>query len=239
MPLELRRFVRSPFALVSFLIGMAFFPFAYVLGLGWDQSGSISWVLLNAYMVFTQFGMFILPAVMAAFVAKDYNEKTLLFYKSRGFSALRYHATKVVLLSAAMSFGCAVGLTGVCVAFGNFEAWLMVLAHCVAVVVTYYSFSAFLTWLLGSFIKSYFAAFAYFLAALMVAVKVPDLRFLHMFDQNGFVYKDLAASIFNLSTFNAVEAPHVVACLLYALAVFVLMGALSLVFKKRWLVNGI
>ncbi len=239
MLLEFRRFVRSPFALVSFFMGAGCFLFTYVTMLAFNQSQTIEQVLLSSYTVCTQHGMFWFSAVAVAFVAKDYNEKTLIFCKSLGFDALRYHMLRAALSSMSIALGCAVFLTVTCAVFGDFSAWLVMMVHYASVIVAYCSFSVLLSWLLGSFIKAYFATTIYFFAAVVLAFEIPSLRFLQAFDMNGFIYKDLQTSLSDFSTFNAVEAQRLVVCVLCALVVFAGTCVLSLVLKKRWVTNGI
>lgn len=245
MLLEIRRFIHSAFLPITVAIAAGFFGFGVVLEYATAQSAGVEIqmgvgeALLADYVIFTQFGLFILSALMVAYVCTDFNEHSILFYRSLGFSSARYHVAKTLTMVLFFTAGTIVGLTATCAVFGDFRPWLVMFLHYEAVVVTYFSLYALVACLLPTFIQAYFVIISYSIVAILVAVANPALRVFQFFDQNGFVYLDLQENITDLSTFVSNELPNLPICLGFAAAMLLLAVLVSYACKKRWLQNGI
>ena len=240
MLVELRRFSHGVYLPITVALSMGLFALGYVMQIpAYPDGVDLEGTLLGTYVVLTQLGVFILPALAASYVCLDFSEKSILFYRDLGMGSVRYFVAKDLCLILFFTLGATIGLSVTCLHFGDFRPFLSMLLHFVAVIVTYFSFYTMLACILGTFIRSYFVSFIYSLVALYVALSNEFLRFLQFFEQNGFVYKDLERNITDLSTFTANEMPHIPLCLAYALGIAVLNILVILLLKKRWLENGI
>lgn len=237
---EIKRFVRSIYLPITLAISIGLFALGYVMQIpGYPDGVDLAGTMLGTYVILTQMGIFILPALCAAYFCTDFNEHAILFYRELGYSSASYYLVKVITLTLFFSIGTLVGSFAACMAYGDLSPLPVMYVHYEAVILTYFAFYGTLACLLASFIKAYFASFAYSLIALYVALSVPALRFLQFFEQNGFVYKNLETNIANLSTFPEMELPHLSLCVVYAVAVLAINTLVIFILRKRWLRNGI
>lgn len=241
MKVELVRFIHSVYFPVTLGMAIGLFPMGFILQQpGFPQGVDLSNSLLGTYVVLTQMGILFLPALVASYVCSDFSNHNILFYQSLGKSGMTYYCGKIATLLLFFSLGIVIGCLGTCLAYSDLRPCIVMILHCEAVIVTYFAAYGIVSYICGSFMGSFFICVVYSVAAIFIANTNPDsLRFIQFFDQNGFIYKDLAGSIVNLATFTSVELPRLVPCFIYAAIVLVIDVIISCVAESRWIRNGI
>ena len=103
MKLEMKRAVRNKFYVIFTLINLLNVLLGYILLVTIDKVQNVTFqdMFESVYTVYTQFGTLLFSAFIIMQFYVDYKEKNIFFYKTLGFSELRYYFTKVgmILLS--------------------------------------------------------------------------------------------------------------------------------------------
>lgn len=241
MKTELTRFIHGIYLPITLGMAIGLFPMGYILQQpGFPQGVDLSNSLLGTYVVLTQMGILFLPALVASYICMDFSNHNTLFYRSLGKAGVTYYCEKIATLLLFFSLGIVIGCLGTCLAYNDLRPCMVMILHCEAVVVTYFAVYGIVSYVCGSFMGSFFICVVYSVTAIFVANTNPDvLRFIQFFDQNGYVYKDLAANIVNLSTFASNELPKLIPCFVYASIVVAIDVVTAFITRNRWVRNGI
>lgn len=196
--------------------------------------------LLGAvYVVYTQFGALILPALILSLFYNDYRGKTIIFYKAQGISALLYYLSKVVSLVILLSFGTLLFTTLACALYGNFSPWIGMFLQYEFVIIAYTFIMSLWGFLFGNFIVSFFVSLATWLTSILIAVGIPPLSFVAFYDESSPLHAHVVENLGNLTTFTSSQASQFGSCLIYDACLVVVCLVVVLLSKKRWVKNGV
>lgn len=116
MKLEMKRAVRNKFYVIFTLINLLNVLLGYILLVTIDKVQNVTFqdMFESVYTVYTQFGTLLFSAFIIMQFYVDYKEKNIFFYKTLGFSELRYYLTKVGMILLATIIGSAFSSILVC-----------------------------------------------------------------------------------------------------------------------------
>ena len=121
MKLEMKRAVRNKFYVIFTLINLLNVLLGYILLVTIDKVQNVTFqdMFESVYTVYTQFGTLLFSAFIIMQFYVDYKEKNIFFYKTLGFSELRYYLTKVGMILLATIIGSAFSSILVCVPYAK------------------------------------------------------------------------------------------------------------------------
>ncbi|MDK2802860.1 MAG: hypothetical protein KFW09_05760 [Oscillospiraceae bacterium] len=196
---------------------------------------SIYQLQYSIYTVYTQFGFFIFTIIPMTLVSNDYKEKNIIFYKTLNYSSLQYVLNKIVSIGLYITIGnflLSLIISTIYISFNNFFIFFMKIQN-ISIFIIIISVS--LAYLLSNFIKSFCSCFALWIVGIVLST-ISEKFFLFAF-YDATLQRHL--NLQNILESNVLFDLSILSEILYNGVVFCIVLFLAIIFKKRWMKNGI
>ncbi|GFH43216.1 peptide ABC transporter permease [Lactococcus hodotermopsidis] len=218
---------------------LAMFGLAYVMLYALDKVSQPSYdnFMLSVYAVFTQFGFLVYSFVVAYTFHKDNQDKTVLFYRFSGLTAMTYFLRKLAVLASEFFLAIVLFNLATSIVYGNFSHFLQMLALCTAVTLYEILVVSFFAMLLPNLLLSIAATIFFWIFTLILSQLGGIFKYAAYFDQSNDLFSKVQSSFKGGNVWlSSQDNLHL---LFYVAVILVLVTAFSKMNQKRWLKSGI
>ena len=239
MAIEFRRFTNSKYAvLVSGLVFLCYI-LGYVMLTTIDktQVNSIRVLCGSTYTVLTQFGMLVFSPVVISLFSNDYRDRNILFYMASGYNAAKFFLYRVMLAIASFAIGIIAVSTLVATFFGDYSILLpvticyLLVSTCFIIEISLWAF------VFKSFVSAFFTNFAVWLISIVLSAVGGVFRYAAYYDASSPLYREILDLLYGESRVDALML--YLNSALYNSIVFIIALSLIILFRKRWVKNGV
>lgn len=239
MKIEAKRFINSKFYLIISGICVLSYILGYFLLVTLDhmEVTSINILFESTYTVFTQFGMLVFSPLIIYQFSSDYKEKNIIFYKSAGFTALKYFLCKIAFL--VISFTVSIILTSfiVCCLFKDLSIFYVMISYFETVIICYIIEIGIWAFLFKNFVVSFFVNFTTWIVLIVLSSIGGVMSYASYYDASTPLYENLLKYLNHEPCIDVLS--YCGKSVVYDICVFILSIIIVLIFSRRWEKNGV
>lgn len=240
MKLEMIRAVRSKFYVIFTLINILNVLLGYILLVTIDKIQNVTFkdMFESVYTVYTQFGTLLFSAFIIMQFYVDYKEKNMFFYKTLGFSELRYYLTKVGVILSATLIGTTFSSILICVPYGRLDMLPVVFIKIEALMIYYTLIISTIGFIFSDFLVAFFLSFFLWIVGIVVSASSSFMEYFAYYDASTTDYHHLISYLdgkIEITTLFHYIAENYI----YDLIVCIICVIVILCLRKRWVQNGI
>lgn len=240
MKLEMKRAVRNQFYVIFTLINLLNVLLGYILLVTIDKVQNVTFqdMFESVYTVYTQFGTLLFSAFIIMQFYVDYKEKNIFFYKTLGFSELRYYLTKVGMILLATIIGSAFSSILVCVPYAKLGMLPVVFLKIEGVMIYYTLIISTIGFIFSNFLVAFFSSFFLWIAGIVVSAGSPFMEYFAYYDASTTDYHHLISYLDGKIEITSL-LHYIAGNYVYDLIVFLICVMAVLCLRRRWAKNGI
>lgn len=238
--LEFKRSLNSKLYIFTTIIVSFCFIIGYLLLTQVDKSSNppLVDILFSEYQVVVSLGALMFPIVIITYINNDYRDKNILFLKKCEVTPVKYYIQKVLVLMFWFTISTIIVHIIVFIIYKlefNLSLFIsMVLANISAILYLVIITST-LSFIFSNVIAIYALSVLIWIASAFVKVAAPTLTYVAYFDPESNLFIRLQEAMTN----NTSALLQILESYMYNLGLVVVGILIVLVFKDRWVKNGI
>lgn len=235
--MELKRILNNKNYLFCCITTIACFVFGYILPISIDHVETLRLCdyFDSVYTVITQFGPLVFSTVIIYIINTDYKEKNILFYSSIGYNSLKYFVVKIFFVCINFSLLLLIETGISCFLYNDFhDYWIMFLYYECALL-SEILMAAIFAFLFKNILTAFCVNLAVWIGTIILSSISDKFRFLAYYDASNQLYDELQHYF---STGNT-SFLHITQSILYDTVLFFISVSIVIIFKKRWIRNGV
>lgn len=240
MKLETKRAVRNKFYIFFTLINLLNVLLGYILLVTIDKVQHVTFqdMFESVYTVYTQFGTLLFSAFIIMQFYVDYKEKNIFFYKTLGFSELRYYLTKVGMILLATIIGSAFSSIFICVPYGKIAMLPVVFLKIEGVMIYYTLIISTLGFIFSNFLVAFFSSVFLWIVGIVISAGSSFMEYFAYYDASTTDYHHLISYLDGkIEITNLLH--YIAGNYIYDLIIFFICIVVVLCLRRRWTRNGI
>ncbi len=240
MKLEAKRAVRNKFYIFFTLINLLNVLLGYILLVTIDKVQHVTFqdMFESVYTVYTQFGTLLFSAFIIMQFYVDYKEKNIFFYKTLGFSELRYYLTKVGMILLATIIGSAFSSIFICVPYGEIAMLPVVFLKIEGVMIYYTLIISTLGFIFSNFLVAFFSSVFLWIVGIVISAGSSFMEYFAYYDASTTDYHHLISYLDGkIEIANLLH--YIAGNYIYDLIIFFICIVVVLCLRRRWTRNGI
>lgn len=235
--MELQRNINNKNYLFCFITVISCFVFGYILPISIDHVNALTLYdyFNSVYTVITQFGPLVFSLVIIYVINTDYKEKNILFYSSIGYSPIKHFIFKLIPVCLNLSFTLLV-TTGVsCIIYKDFSNYLMMFSYYECALLSEVLTASVFAFLFKNILMAFCLNLVIWIGQIILSTSSKVFSILAYYDASNHLYDDLQKY---LSSGNK-NFVHITQSLIYDFVLFIIVIIIIILFRKRWIKNGV
>lgn len=240
MKLELKRAVRNKFYILFSLVNILNVILGYILLVTIDKVQDVTFqdMFESVYTVYTQFGTLLFSALIIMQFYIDYKEKNIFFYKSLGFSELKYFLSKINMIFVATLIGSIISSSIICIPYTKFELLPLVFLKIESVMIYYTIVISTLGFVFSNFLLAFFVNIFLWIMGIVVSAISPIMEYFAYYDASTSDFQYLMSYLDGkLSIIELMQ--HIGGNYLYDFVILLVCLIIVRCLHRRWIKNGI
>ncbi len=240
MRIDWKRGVRNYYYLLMILVNILNVVLGYILLTTIDRLEEVTFIDLweSVYTVYTQFGPLLFSSIIIMQFYYDYKEKNVIFYKTLKKNAVSYFGSKLFVILLGTIWGTLVSSFIVCMPYGEIKSLPIVFLKTEAVMIYYSLIMSLFGFLFENFLVGFFINFFMWIIGIVVSDISPYFQSCAYYDASANDYKRFMSFLD-----GEVSFPNMIQSIrenyMFDALLFIICIAFVLLFRKRWIKNGI
>lgn len=196
---------------------------------------SVSMLQYSVYTVYTQFGFFIFPIIPMYIICNEYSDKNIIFYQEIGYTPLKFVINKIISIALFVTIGNILVSLMIALMYTNFNTILMFFVKIQNISIYIIMVSIMISYLTGNFIKSFCINFGFWILGIILSTLNKSLSIFAFYDATLVRHNVFERILENNKLFDI----SLIYEIIYNILVFIIISLIVIIFKKRWVKNGI
>lgn len=222
--------------LISILLIIGMFAFGLLMSGTFKMGKKIPYneASIGIYTACTQTSFLLLPFLICSNINKNYKEKTSLFYKTIGVSSTNYFFKKLLVSFMQIIITYSILFLFVSIYFNEFHNLLYMLIISYFVIFNVICISSIFALIIPNLIVSIGSTMLFWIFTVVSAQTIfSNFSFISIFDQQQHIFKELEKNKGYLN-WSSIQEIIIYMCILLFISILI-----TIVYKKRWIKNGI
>lgn len=234
---ELKRSLNNKMYVFTIISCVLSFVLAYILLISIDKydTVSISMLQYSAYTVYSQFGFLIFPVIVIYEFNRDYREKNIIFYQKLGINTVRYYLNKVGIIIFWFTLGTIGSLFAASIIYRNFSNFLISVYYFESVLIYIVLISSIFAFLYKNILIAFCVNLFLWILGIMLSTVKPVFRFLCYYDASLVRHENFEKLLNNGNLNNNFPWENFI----YNTSIFAAVLVIVIVFRRKWMKNGI
>lgn len=235
--MELQRNINSKNYLFCLITVISCFVFGYILPISIDHVESLTLYdyFNSVYTVITQFGPLVFSIVIIYVINTDYREKNILFYSSIGYGPLKHFLFKLIPVCLNLSFTLLLTTGVTCILYKDFSNYWIMFAYYECALFSEILIASVFAFLFKNILMAFCLNLVVWIGQIILSTSSKVFSILAYYDASNHLYDDLQKY---LSSGNRAFV-HITQSLIYDFVLFLIVVMIIIVFRKRWIKNGV